>query len=200
MLKQKRFKNYLICLFFLLFIQYGFKFSFAKELRGNVSSEVYLVSIFENKTPFQNTANQSTQANKQKKTVVDTIFTLDLRLTYVPSVQTCLYIRTSPNISDSNIIQCLIPEKSEDHISGMWHKLRPTGKTDGDWAEFWYSFEVYTSKPDIPENDFFREWQKKRDRAHKFAKKKYRTIRKKGWIKFRNEDGTPNIVIPMEGC
>lgn len=190
MLKQKRFKSYLICLFFLIFIQYDYNLSFAKELKGNVSFEElnYLNS------------NQYSQVNKQKNTVVGTSFTLDVQSSYVPNVQTCLYVRTSPNISDSNIIQCLIPEKTEDPISGMWHQLNPTGKIDGNWAEFKYSFEIYTSKPDIPENEFFREWKKKRDRAHESAKNKYRNIRKKGWVKFRNEDGTPNIVVPRAGC
>ena len=69
---------------------------------------------------------------------------------YVPNVETCLYIRSAPIISDSTIIQCLIPIKYAEYVSGMWHELIPTGLVKGDWAEFKYHFEIYTAKPDPP--------------------------------------------------
>ena len=134
------------------------------------------------------------------KMTIDSIFTLDTELNYAPNVKTCLYIRSSPNINESNIIQCLIPEQSSKNISGMYHNLVATGQEVKDWAEFYYVFKIYTLKPDIEDQKYMKAWLLNRDKAHEAANKKYRTIRKKGWIKYRNDDGTINITIPKVDC
>ena len=119
---------------------------------------------------------------------------------YVPNIKTCLYIRTSPTISNSNIIQCLIPEKSSEFITEMYHELIPTGIIDGNWAEFNYSFDVNTQKPDPQDDVVLSKWLDNRDKAHRKAKIQYRAFRKKGWVKFKNNIGDWNIKIKRDGC
>jgi len=126
-------------------------------------------------------------------------FVLDIDQHYVPVVETCVYIRSAPNLDNSTIIQCLIPERSAEFVTGMAHHLKPTGNTDGDWAEFEYWFDVYTMKPDPQDSINFDTWTQKRDVAHKAAREKYRTFRKKGWLKYRNNDGTSKVKIVDHG-
>lgn len=198
---KRKYVEYVL-LSFLLFTQCKSESDAVPQQGKTFTSEVSkkLVDISENEKPAQTIANILKQDTEEQKIKTDTGFTIDKEMTYVPDVQTCIYIRTSPNISDSNIIQCLIPESSAEGISGMTHSLRPTGKVKGNWAEFYYEFDVYTHKPDVQDAVFFQEWDKKRNQAHERAKKKYRAFRNSGWLKFRNEDGTLNIKFPNIGC
>ncbi len=131
----------------------------------------------------------------------DSSLVLDPNLSYVLDVETCLYIRTSPEVSDTNIIQCLIPESNQAFITSMFHELVPTGKIVGDWAEFTYAFDVYTLKPEPQDNILdIDDWLKSMNKAHKEVKQQYRTYREKGWIKFKNSDKDYNIKIKKPGC
>lgn len=128
------------------------------------------------------------------------VFTLNNEWNYVPEVESCLYIRTEPKISDLTIIQCLIPIRTGDLISEMWHELKPTGKVTGDWAQFDYEFKIYTAKPDPP-NDFnFEEWDIARKKTHEEMKIKYKSYQTTGWVKYRNSDGSLNIKRKKDGC
>jgi len=113
---------------------------------------------------------------------------------FIPSVQFCLYIRSSPEISDDNIIQCLIPHRSEEYVTAMYHELLPTGETQDGWAEFRYSFDIYTMKPDVQEDVEFRKWRKLVDQRHEKLKQEFHARRMFGWLKYRNSDGSHNIV------
>ncbi len=126
-------------------------------------------------------------------------FVLSKEKRYVPNVESCLYIRSQPILADSTIIQCLIPIKHQEFVSEMWHELIPTGREDGDWAEFSYSFEIYTFKPDQPHDENMEEWLAKRKKVHDQMKARYRTFRNIGWIKYRDNDGTLNIDIKKDG-
>lgn len=128
------------------------------------------------------------------------VFTLNKEWNYVPVVESCLYIRTEPKISDLTVIQCLIPIRSGELITEMWHQLKPTGKIKGDWAQFDYEFKIYTMKPDPPNAIDFEEWGIARKKAHDEMKIKFKSYQTTGWIKYINTDGTLNIDRKMDGC
>jgi hypothetical protein len=134
----------------------------------------------------------------QKKSTTDS-FILDINEYYVPNVETCLYIRSAPIIVDSTIIQCLIPIKQAEFVTEMWHELIPTGLVKGDWAEFKYHFEIYTMKPDQPHDENMDKWHDTRKKVHDRMREKYKTYRKKGWIRYRDPEGHLNINIRKDG-
>lgn len=134
------------------------------------------------------------ESKSQKEPVIHELV-LDIDQTYVPVVETCVYIRSAPNLDNSTIIQCLIPERTAEYVTGMAHHLKPTGNTDGDWGEFEYWFDIYTNKLEPQDTIDVDIWTQKKDEAHEAAKKKYRTFRKNGWLKYKNNDGTSKIKL-----
>jgi len=143
-----------------------------------------------------NQSKTSNEIHRESKSV----FTLNKEWNYVPVVESCLYIRTEPKISDLTVIQCLIPIRSGELITEMWHQLKPTGKLKDDWALFDYEFKIYTMKPDPPNANDFEEWDIARKKAHDEMKIKFKSYQTTGWIKYRNTDGTLNIDRKKDGC
>lgn len=144
-------------------------------------------------------SDQSKKSNEIRRES-RSVFTLNKEWNYVPVVESCLYIRTEPKISDFTIIQCLIPIRTGDLITEMWHQLKPTGKVKGDWAQFDYEFKIYTIKPDSPNAINFEEWDIARKKAHVEMKIKFKSYQTKGWVKYRNTDGSLNIKRKRDGC
>ncbi len=148
-----------------------------------------------------NFAYQTSQSKNTKEIYPEnkSEFTLNNEWNYVPTVESCLYIRTEPKISDLTIIQCLIPIRTGELISEMWHQLKPTGRVNGDWAQFNYEFEIYTMKPDSPDTFNFEEWDIARKAVHDEMKKKFKCYKTTGWVRYRNPDGSLNIKRKKDG-
>ncbi len=120
---------------------------------------------------------------------------------YVVNVQTCLNVRSTPEIKEGNVLQCLLPIKYGELVDIYFHELRPTGKIQGDWAEFYFDFDAVTYKPDVQDTVDFDSYMAAKEKVRLALHKKYDAPPKsKGWIKVVNEDGSLNVWFQPPMC